>query len=52
MEQHGRTVWHSVIEKCGMIWWNSETVWWNGVVEQWNSVAECGGTVWNSMVEQ
>ena len=29
VEQHGRTVCHSVMEKWGMLWWNSVTVWCN-----------------------
>ena len=37
-------MWHDV-EQCAMVWWNSVTVWWNGV-------ERCGGTVWNSMVEE
>ena len=44
--------WNGMVEQC-----NSMVEQGNSVVEQcgtaWlNRVAECGGTVWNSMVEQ
>ena len=68
VEQYGGTmiqfgtVWNNVVEHCGTVWWNSKTVWHsrgtveqyggNSAVQQWNSVKQCGGTVWNSMLEQ
>ena len=50
VQQHGRTVWHSLVEQCGTAWWNTGTVWQSVVVQcrrvWWNSE-----TVWENSLK-
>ena len=48
VQQHGRTVWNSVVEQCGMVWWNSGTAWWNSGTVWQSVVVQCGTVWWNS----